>query len=127
MIRGDDWKSLTIALILFSIISLIWLLSEKVILLLFIKLGIAIAKKGQRQLFSEVSAFEFYDNYFVEFADGIKTEIPYSKVFKLAVNENNAIYIYRNQNSAYLIPFNVFVTDDARNEFLTFIGQKIET
>ena len=46
IIRGDDWYSLSFALIIFSIVSVIWFFTLKPLSLLFLKIHIKFMKKN---------------------------------------------------------------------------------
>ena len=81
-------------------------------------------KKNGKLPYSNFAILEFYNDYFVETTENTKTEIKYDAVFKVRVNEQKAIYIYQNAVLAYIIPFDVFDSSVARDEFLDFIHQK---
>ena len=124
VIRGDDLYSLSFALIIFSIVSLIWCFSLKPLSLLFLKIHIRFMKKNGKLPYSNYATIEFYDDYFVEITENTKTEVKYDALFKVRVNEPKAIYIYQNAVLAYIIPFAVFDSDDERSEFIDFIKRK---
>ena len=124
IIRGDDWYTLSFALILFSIVSVIWFFSLKPLSLFILKLHIRFMKKNGKLPYSNYATLEFFDDYFVEITENTKTEVKYDAVFKVRVNEPKAIYIYQNSVLAYIIPFDVFVSDAERDKFIEFICQK---
>lgn len=124
IIRGDDWYSLSFALIIFSIISLIWFFSLKPLSLLFLKMHIKFMKKSGKLPYSNYATLEFYDDCFVEITENTKTEVKYYAVFKVRVNEPKAIYIYQNAVLAYIIPFAIFSSDDEIRKFIDFIKEK---
>lgn len=124
IIRGDDWYSLSFALIIFSIVSVIWFFSLKPLSLLFLKIHIKFMKKNGKLPYSDYAILEFYDDYFVEITENTKTEVKYDAVFKVRVNEPKAIYIYQNAVLAYIIPFAIFSSDDERRKFVDFISEK---
>ena len=124
VVRGDDWYSLSFTLIIFSIVSLIWIFSLKPLLLLFLKIHIRFMKKNDKLPYSNYATIEFYDDYFVEITENTKTEVKYDALFKVRVNEPKAIYLYQNAVLAYIIPFAVFDSDDERSEFIDFIKRK---
>ena len=124
IIRGDDWYTLSFALILFSIVSVIWFFSLKPLSLFFLKLHIRFMKNNGKLPYSNYATLEFFDDYFVEITENTKTEVKYDAVFKVRVNEPKAIYIYQNSVLAYIIPFDVFVSDAERDKFIEFICQK---
>ncbi|MBE7011276.1 MAG: YcxB family protein [Ruminococcaceae bacterium] len=124
IIRGDDWYSLSFALVIFSIVSIIWIFSLKPLTLFFLKLHIRFMKKNGKLPYSEFSVMEFYDDSFIEKTDNAKTEAQYNAIFKIRVNEPKAIYIYLNTVLAYIIPLDVFDSNEARDKFLEFIHQK---
>ena len=123
-LRGDDWYLLLFGFVVFSVISVIYILSLKPISLLILKLHIKFMKKAGKLPFSENSTLEFYDEYFTESTENTKTQIQYSGIFKVRINDNKAIYIYQNTILAYIIPFDVFFTVDDRNKFIEFISKK---
>ena len=124
IIRGDDWYSLSFALILFTIVSIIWMFSLKPLSLFFLKLHIKFMKKNGKLPYSNYSVLEFYDDYFVEQTENTKTEVQYDAVFKIRINNSKAIYIYQNAVLAYIIPFDVFESNTDREKFIDFISQK---
>lgn len=124
IIRGDGWYSLSFALSIFGIISVIWFFLLKPLSLLFIKIHIKFMKKNGKLPYSNYATLEFYDDYFVEITENTKTEVKYDAVFKVRINESKAIYIYQNAVLAYIIPFDVFDSDEDRNGFVSFICQK---
>ena len=80
-------------------------------------------KKNGKLPYSNYATLEFYDDYFVEVTENTKTEVKYDAVFKVRVNEPKAIYIYQNAVLAYIIPFDVFCSDDERIKFVDFINK----
>ena len=126
IIRGDDWYSLSFAFVIFSIVSVIWVFSLKPLTLFSLKLHIRSMKKNGKLPYSDYSILEFYDDYFVEKTENTKTEVKYSAVFKTRINETKAIYIYQNTFGAYIIPFDVFDSNEDRVKFIEFICQKAD-
>ena len=124
IIRGDDWYTLSFALILFTIISIIWIFSLKPLSLFFLKLHIKFMKKNGKLPYSEQATLEFFDDCFIETTENTKTEVKYDAVFKIRINESKAIYIYQNAVLAYIIPFDVFDTIAERYNFIEFIRLK---
>lgn len=124
IIRGDDLCSLAIALIVFSIMSVIWIFSLRPLSLFFLKLHIRFMKRNGKLPYSDFATLEFYDDYFTERTENTKTEVQYGAVFKVRINERKAIYIYQNAVLAYIIPFDVFASDDERKKFVDFISEK---
>ncbi len=125
--RGDDWYSLLFALIIFSSISVLWFFSLKPISFLFLKIHIHFMKKNGKLPYSEYASLEFFDEYFVEKTENTKTEVQYSAIFKVRINDPKAIYIYQNTVLAYIIPFSAFSCDNERKDFLDFIHKKINS
>ena len=124
IIRGDDWYTLSFVLILFAIVSIIWIFSLKPLSLFFLKLNIKFMKKNGKLPYSDYAALEFFDDYFIETTENTKTEVKYDAVFKIRVNEPTAIYIYQNAVLAYIVPFDVFDSITERDEFIEFIKLK---
>ena len=81
--------------------------------------------KKEKRPYTPDYKIEFYDDYIVEITENSKSEFKYDVLYKIAVNEGKAIYIYRNALVAQLIPFGAFATDTDRIEFLDFINAKI--
>lgn len=124
IIRGYDLYTISFALILFTIVSIIWIFSLKPLSLFFLKLHIKFMKKNGKLPYSDQATLEFFDDYFIETTENTKTEVKYDAVFKVRVNEPKAIYIYQNAVLAYILPFDVFNSITERDKFIEFIELK---
>lgn len=82
-------------------------------------------KKHGKLPYSNISTLEFYDDCFIELTENTKTEVKYDAILKIRVNNPKGIYIYSNVIMAYIIPFEVFNSNDEKNKFLDFINQKM--
>lgn len=125
LFQENSWYSLCFVLIFYIIISIVWFFSYESISLLFLKLHIKFMKKHGKLPYSNISTLEFYDDCFIELTENTKTEVKYDAILKIRVNNPKGIYIYSNVIMAYIIPFEVFNSNDEKNKFLDFINQKM--
>lgn len=71
------------------------------------------------------SVIEFFEDRFVETADTQRSEILYSSIEKIGVNEGKAIYLHTDVLRAYIIPLSVFASESQYIEFFDFITAKV--
>ena len=124
-VKGAQAEALVFSGVFFLVISIIWFFSVKPLEKFLLKLRISSMLKKEKRPYTPDYKIEFYDDYIVEITENSKSEFKYDVLYKIAVNEGKAIYIYRNALVAQLIPFGAFATDTDRIEFLDFINAKI--
>ncbi|MBR3994316.1 MAG: YcxB family protein [Clostridia bacterium] len=122
--RGEDFSALLFSSVIYLILSLIWFFTVKPLEKLILKLRITSLLKKEKRPYASRCTMEFYDEHFVEVTEDSKSESKYDALYKVAINEGKAIYLYRNSIVANLIPFGVFKTEAERSEFLDFINKK---
>ena len=124
VIRGDDWYYLSHDLVIFIVVSVVWFFGIMPFCLFVSLHSVKSMSKHGKMPYSESAVMEFYDDCFIEITDDTKSQIQYDAVFKVRINKDKAIYIYQNSILAYIIPFDVFESDDDRNGFIEFISER---
>jgi len=90
-----------------------------------IKKQINKVKESGKLPYSPHSVMEFYDDKFVEITEKERSEILYSSIERVSVNENKALYLHSDVLRAYIIPLSVFESEAQFNGFLDFISAKV--
>ena len=73
--------------------------------------------------YSEHSVLEFYDDFFVEFTDDNKSEMKYSAIENVIVNENMVILLI-NSLQGYIVPTRSFESIEQKNSLVEFLNGK---
>jgi len=124
ILREENLYFILYQVLVYNVISLIWILAVIPILKLFVKWRIkSLLKKGKVK-YSPEAVLEFYDDYLTETTKISKQELKYEGIEKIRVNDGKAIYIYYNAVTAYIIPFNAFSNNEEIESFLSFLKEK---
>ena len=127
ILNGYDLDWLYISVIIYSVISVIWIFSIKYLALMFLKLRIRIMEKNGKMPYSKSVTMHFFEDYFTEITPDTKSDVKYTAVTRISVSASKAIYIYTNIILAYIIPYNAFHSQAEHEEFLQFINEKVST
>ena len=73
--------------------------------------------------YSEHSVLEFYDDVFVEITDGNKSEVKYSAIENVFVDEKFVI-LFINSMQAYIVPTRSFESETQKNSLVQFVNEK---
>ncbi len=73
--------------------------------------------------YSEHSVLEFYDDIFVEITDDNKSEMKYSAIENVFVNEN-LVVLFINSMQAYIVPTRSFESNEQKNSLVAFLNGK---
>lgn len=73
--------------------------------------------------YSEHSVLEFYDDVFVEITDDNKSEMKYSAIENVFVNEN-LVVLFINSMQAYIVPTRSFESNEQKNSLVAFLNGK---
>ncbi len=73
--------------------------------------------------YSENSVLEFYDDVFIEITDDNKSEMKYSAIENVFVNEKMVV-LFINSIQAYIVPTRSFESIEQKNSLVRFIGEK---
>lgn len=93
---------------------------------LSIKIYIRIVKKVGKMAFSPSSVMEFYEDYFCETMPENKTEHKYSAIERISIIDGKIIYIHINHAMCYLLPYNVFESQNQYKQFVDFLKAKCD-
>lgn len=103
---------------------LVYLTLNKTINNLAIKATVKSLTKVKGKLpYSENAVFEFYDDVFVEITDDNKSEIKYSAIENVFVNEKMVI-LFINSMQAYIVPTRSFESNEQKNSLIEFLNNK---
>ena len=75
--------------------------------------------------YSEHSVLEFYDDVFVEITDDNKSEMKYSAIENVFVNEN-LVVLFINSMQAYIVPTRSFESIEQKNSLVEFLNGKTQ-
>lgn len=84
-------------------------------------------KKNAKLPFEPVSAFEFYENTFVEIAPTNKNEYDYKAIERVCIVKDRYILLYTNSLNAYQLPISQIKEQVDYDAFIHFLGQKFST
>lgn len=73
--------------------------------------------------YSEHSVLEFYDDIFVEITGDNKSEMKYSAIENVFVNEN-LVVLFINSMQAYIVPTRSFESNEQKNSLVAFLNGK---
>lgn len=90
------------------------------------KRSLKISRESGRQLYSQYTVMEFFDDYFVESVDGIRTEIMYSVVKSVKILNGRYLYIDINNTGFYILPFKAFSSNEECTAFIDFLRTKVQ-
>ncbi len=90
------------------------------------KRSLKISRESGRQLYSQHSVMEFFDDYFVESANGIRTEIMYSVIKSIKISNGRYLYIDINNSGIYILPFKAFSSNEECTAFIDFLRTKVQ-
>lgn len=79
-----------------------------------------------KKLYSESTVMEFFDDRFIEYTPGIKTEVNYSAIECVSILNGRYIFIQQNQLQGYIIPFTIFESNEHCTAFIDFLRTKIQ-
>lgn len=121
---GEDTNVLILMFLFLSILSVIWIFSVKPLNLWWLKKSIRRLQKKGNKLYESNSVVEFFEDFFKEESDSRKEEIEYGAVMCVCDNEGKGVYIFENNVIAHIIPYSAFKSDEQKEAFLGFIGEK---
>ena len=103
---------------------LVYLTLNKVINNLAIKATVkSLTKIKGKMPYSENSVLEFYDDVFVEITDDNKSEVKYSAIENVFVDEKFVI-LFINSMQAYIVPTRSFESETQKNSLVQFVNEK---
>ena len=103
---------------------LVYLTLNKAINNLAIKATVKSLTKIKGKLpYSENSVLEFYDDVFVEITDDNKSEMKYSAIENVFVNEK-LVVLFINSMQAYIVPTRSFESIEQKNSFIEFLNER---
>ncbi len=123
-ITGKELEYIGFGFVLYAVVSIIWILVFKYLVLGILKMKIKGIKKSGKLLYSKVANVQFLEDSIIEVTDKKRIELLYTAISDIAIDKGKSIYIFENHISAIIIPFTVFKTDEEREEFINFINEK---
>ena len=81
-------------------------------------------KKIGKPWYTQSAVMEFYDDYFKELTDEIKTEAKYSRIERVSINKDKAVYIHMNMVMGFIIPMSAFESREQYDSFIAFLETK---
>lgn len=109
-----------------TILSILWIVfSKKIILKSMKKNIIKMRKDGKLPYSNEEAILRFDDESVHEITPSTENKMKYSMIEKIAVTEK-AIYIYFNSMQACILPVIAFSDEEKKQKFLRFINMKAE-
>lgn len=118
-----DFQLLMIELITFSIISILWIVFFKKIVLYNIKKSVCRTKKSGRLPYTENGTLTFDENFICDQAQTQENKTSYSLV-EAIYTTNEAVYIYINAMSAIILPYRFIENQTVFNNFINFLQEK---
>lgn len=123
---ADDTYYLAYSFGMYLIASVVWYFGIKKVCLLLLKIGLKRKSKKRDNSYCENAVLEFDESFFEETTSNATTKVKYEGVYRVAVNPNEAVYIYQNRAVAFIVPFRCFKTDEEKTSFLEFIQGKTD-
>lgn len=119
--KGSDLIVAVVALLLSAILVQVLITPG---MKLFVKLNIKSLTKTQGKMpYTEHSVIEFYDEVFVETSEDNKTEMKYSAIENVFVNDK-LVAIFINKMQGYILPVASFESKEQMISLVRFIGEK---
>jgi len=124
-LRYQNFIQILIMIIAASILSALWILFLlKKLLLLNMKSQIKRIKKLGKVVWGVETAVSFGEEFISDISELGESKFKYSVVEKIAVGKT-AVYVYIEALRALILPFPVFESEEQKQEFLSFINNKI--
>jgi|GEM_PF-6973640 len=109
--------------IMFLIISVIWIIGIKSILVNDVRAQLNRSNKWGEVPIGKTITLTFESDYFVEITKEIETKVKYAGVEKV-VDYANQVYLFIHPNVAFIMPLSIFSNQVQRFAFLDFIKEK---
>jgi len=124
VLRGKESLFLLVNFVLFAVVSAVWALSYKPLIMRAFKKSVKKMKENGNLPFTASAVMEFYDEFLTEITENTRTEFKYAAVYKVCDNVPFGIYIYQNAVEAFIVPNSAFKDSEERKEFIEFIIEK---
>lgn len=121
-----DYKIVLLETIVFTVLSVIWVIISKEILLYSLKKKIEKITKESRLPYAQEAIVKFDDEIIHEITKKSEIKMAYSVIEKIGVTEK-AIYIYINFQMAFILPVTIFKDEVEKQKFLEFINSKVDS
>lgn len=123
MTSNSDYSLVLSETIAMTMISILWIVFSKKMILRNVAKNIKKVKKAGRLPYVKESILKFDDDGIHEIAPDTESRTKYSVVEKIVLTDK-AICIYFSAAQAYIVPMNVFSEELERNRFLEFLHMK---
>ena len=112
-----------IAAVPIVLLSVVLMIVYPYVVVLISRIHIALTKNSAKKSYSPYSKLEFFEDSFAEQTDVGRTETKYSVIDRISVTDG-AIYLHLNATAAYILPTELFESDDELDGFLDFLKSK---
>lgn len=121
-----DFYTILSETITMAILSIIWIVVCKRVLLLSSKMSIKRKRKEGELPYNREAKLIFDDEYIYDITPDSETRRKYSSIEKVCEAEK-AIYIYINSSRGYILPLTAFSEEAEKQKFLQFLNLKVYT
>jgi hypothetical protein len=113
----------TIAYIAIGIISICWIAFYREFVVRDLHRSINMIKESEKPPYADDSKVVFEEDKMITSTKGAETITDYSAIEKI-VSGQNALYLYKDANSAFILPYRIFASEEEKDSFMQFIKQK---
>ncbi|RPF47342.1 YcxB-like protein [Hydrogenoanaerobacterium saccharovorans] len=124
-IASADLELILIEVALLFILSIVWIIFSKNMLIISMKKNIKKLTKDGKLPFSEEGTLIFDDDFISDKNSTTESKTRYTSVQKFCITDK-AVYIYFSAVQAYIVPFSAFLTETDKQDFINFINQKFK-
>ncbi|MDR2865911.1 MAG: YcxB family protein [Methanomassiliicoccaceae archaeon] len=124
LINGNDAASILFMVVIYAVISVIWILAVKRMIFRNFRRVIAKMEKEGKMPYGMRTVLQFEEDMMIESTDDTENKVRYSGIEKIGIG-SDMIYIYIGAIMAALVPLSAFRNDEEKDEFLRFINGKV--
>ena len=108
----------------YMIAGAVFCLLLKPLMIWLLKLQVRRQKFSGKPGYSPEAVMEFFEDRFTEVTPEQKAEQKYTVIDRVCINGSRYIYIHVNTVMAYILPTSCFLSEEQREEFLHFLGER---
>ena len=121
--NGISHSSLITEIVIFTIVSILWVILYKKIILRNIKKSMRMMKKSGRLPYNINGTMTFDENLICDTAPTQETKTSYNLI-EAIYTTNDAIYIYNSAVTAFILPYRFIENQATFNSFVDFLQAK---
>lgn len=123
IILGSRLENPLFTYVAFGIVAVGWIVFYKSLIERNIHKSIKIMKESGKMPYADFFNAVFEDEKMITSTNDTEVTTNYSGIEKIMIGEN-ALYLYKNAISAFILPYRIFASEEEKDTFIQFIKQK---